>query len=107
MRPVRKHGNHRVLSGTKPLEQELGLIPPEMQDSGHARGDRVAERRYVAVDEQVMVCRALSLVGGRSDLDTTRGENDSDLRACHQRGVSGLDDLDAPRLPRAAAGKRR
>jgi len=107
MRPVRKNRNYRVLSGTKPLEQELGLTPPKMQDTGDPRGDRVAQRRYIAVDEQVMVCCSLSLVGGRSDLDTMRGEQDSDLRTGHQCSFGGLDDLDAPCLPHAAAGKRR
>jgi hypothetical protein len=107
MRPVRKNGNHRVLSCAKPLEQEFGLTPPKVQDAGDSRRDGVTQRRVIAVDEQVMVCCALSLIGGRSDLDATRGEKDSDLRTGHQGSVSGLDDLDACRLLDAAAGKRR
>ena len=51
MRPVRKNRNYRVLSGTKPLEQELGLTPPKMQDTGDPRGDRVAQRRLITIDE--------------------------------------------------------
>ncbi len=107
MRPVRKNGNHRVFSGIKALEQELGLTSAKMQDSGDPRGNSVAQRREIAVNEKMMVCCALSLVGGRSDLDTTRRKKDSDLRTCHQRRLSGFDDLDDPRMPHLAAGKRR
>src|SRR3989441_9425753 len=80
-------------AGLEGVRHELRLPATEMQDPGHAPGNRVVDRREVVVDEQVMVSRPGPLDGRGDDLHPGRLEHDLDGPA--ERGaVRGRHDFD-------------
>ena len=48
-------------AGLEGIQHELGLPPAEVQDPGHAPGNRVVDGRKIVIHEQVMVARSGSL----------------------------------------------
>src|SRR3989442_654803 len=74
--PIRDDRDHPVGTGPQRVQHEVDLAPAEVDDPGHATGNRIVRRRHVAIHEQVVVSRCRSLIGRRNDLHAGRLERD-------------------------------
>src|SRR5438552_3457014 len=59
--PVSHDGDHAMRAGLEGVEHELGLPPAELQNPGHASGNRVVGRRKDAGDALFYACPRVSL----------------------------------------------